>query len=204
MNNKARFAVVLFLCFCMSLGCCSCFHKQEIAAPKPMGYFRIDLPNHSYHKIDTTMPFSFEKSIYSQVVIDKKQDGSYWIDLNYPKFNATFKFTYLPLKNVDSLRSLIVREDKMVKFHYQMADNVEYSYIKDPNAKLWGEIYDIQGKEVATPFQFWMTDSASQFLRATLYFNFTPNNDSLQPIIQYLKQDAMHLVNTFSWKGCVR
>ena len=53
---------------------------------------------------------------------------------------------------------------------------------------------------MATPLQFWMTDSAHHFLRATLYFNFTPNNDSLQPVIEYLRDDALHLVNTFAWK----
>jgi len=200
MNHKAHFAIVLSLWVCALVCCISCFHKKEVAAPKPAGYFRIDLPGHSYQKMDTTLPFSFEKSIYSQVVINKQKDGTYWVDLNYPKFNATFKFTYFPLKTADSLRGLLVREDKMVKFHYQMADDVEYSIIKAPEAKLWGQIYDISGKEVATPLQFWMTDSAHNFLRATLYFNFTPNNDSLQPVIQYLRQDAMHLVNTFSWK----
>ena len=200
MSNNVHFLRVLFLWICTLVCCTSCFHKKEVAAPKPTGYFRIDLPGHAYQKMDTILPFTFEKSIYSQVIINKQKDGSYWIDLNYPKFNATFKFTYFPLKTVDSLRNLLVREDKMVKFHYQMADDVEYSIIKDPDAKLWGQIYDISGKEVATPFQFWMTDSAHNFLRATLYFNFTPNNDSLQPVIQYLRQDAMHFVNTFSWK----
>ena len=104
------------------------------------------------------------------------------------------------ISSADSLRKLIYSEEKMVKFHYQKADDVEYSVVKDPDAKLWGQIYDIKGKEVATPFQFWVTDSAQYFLRATLYFNFTPNNDSLQPVIEYLRNDAMHFINTFEWK----
>ena len=94
----------------------------------------------------------------------------------------------------------MVSEDKMVKFHYQKADDVQYSVIKDPETHLWGQTYEIYGKEVATPFQFWLTDSAHRFVRATRYFDETPNNDSLQPVIQYLKEDAMHLINTFEWR----
>lgn len=165
-----------------------------------MGYFRLDLPEHQYRKTDTTLPFTFDQSIYSQLIIKPQKDGSCWIDLNYPTLNAILKFTYFPLQNADSLRSYLVRENNMVKFHYQKADDVEYSIIQDKDDHIWGQIYDIEGKEVATPFQFWMTDSAHHFLRASLYFNFTPNNDSLQPVIQYLRDDAMKVINTFAWK----
>lgn len=178
----------------------SCFHKNDVA-PKPMGYFRIDLPEHQYAKMDTaSFPFTFEKSIHAEVKVTKQNADGCWVDLSYPDANATFKFTYMRLKNADSLRNLLVQEQRMVKFHYQKADDVEYSEIRDPEARLWGQIFDIEGKEVATPLQFWMTDSAHHFLRCTLYFNFTPNNDSLQPVIQYLRDDAMHLVETFSWR----
>ena len=105
-----------------------------------------------------------------------------------------------PSKNADSLRKLMVSEDKMVKFHYQKADDVQYSMIRDPESRMWGQTYEIYGKDVATPLQFWITDSVNRFVRAALYFDGTPNNDSLQPVIQYLKEDAMHLINTFAWK----
>lgn len=200
MNNAARCLRTIIAALSAVLLFVSCFHKEEILEPKPMGYFRLDLPEHQYTPRDTAIPFSFEQSTFSDIAIKKQDDGAYWIDLDYPNFNATFKFTYFPIKNADSLRNLIVQEEKMVKFHYQKADDVEYSIIQDPDARVWGQIYDIAGKEVATPFQFWMTDSAHHFLRGTLYFNFTPNNDSLEPVINYLREDAMHLIGTFEWK----
>ncbi len=178
----------------------SCIHKQDVYTPKPMGYFRINIPEHSYKQIDTIIPFTFEQSKLANLSIQKRPDGAYWIDIDYPDFNASFKCTYFPMHHADSLRELILKEERMVKFHYQKADDVEYSIIKDADDHLWGQLYDIAGKEVATPFQFWMTDSASHFLRATLYFNFTPNNDSLKPVIDFLREDAMHLIGTFAWK----
>lgn len=191
---------LIISCLTVALLFTACGNRDKDIAPKPEAYFRIDLPEHQYEKLDTTLPFTFEKSTSANVNIEKQSNGSYWVNLDYPKQNATFRFTYMPIPCADSLRSLIVREESMVKFHYQKADDVQYDVIKDPDAKLWGQIYHIKGKEVATPLQFWMTDSSSHFLRTTLYFNFTPNNDSLQPVIDYLCEDAMQFVKSFEWK----
>lgn len=200
MIHPFKKTISLLLCLTTIVLCTSCFHKKEAPTPKPMGYFRIDLPEHSYRSLDTTVPFTFEMSEQADLSLKRNPDGSCWMDVDYPKFNASFKFTYFPLANADSLRNLIIKEEKMVKFHYQKADDVEYSIIQDADNHIWGQIYDIEGKEVATPFQFWMTDSASHFLRATLYFNFAPNNDSLQPVIDYLREDAMRMIGSFAWK----
>ena len=165
-----------------------------------MGYFRIDLPNHQYRTLDTSLPFRYEQSVFANTTIEKQKDNTLWMTVSYPDLKASLRFTCFEVKNADSLRKLMVSEDKMVKFHYQKADDVQYSVIKDPETHLWGQTYEIYGKEVATPFQFWLTDSVHRFVRATLYFDETPNNDSLQPVIQYLKEDAMHLINTFEWR----
>ena len=198
MKSASRLVLGLSFGLILLLMVCSC--RRQAETPKPVAYFRIDLPEHNYRQVDTTLPFVFEQSEAAQLSIRPQQDGSYWVDLDYPALNATFKITYLTVPRADSLRNKIIREEKMVKFHYQKADDVEYSVIQDPDSRLWGQIYDIAGKDVATPLMFWMTDSTHQFLRTTLYFNFAPNNDSLEPVIQYLRDDALHFVNTFKWK----
>ena len=190
-------------CFLITMGLCVFFSAckpRPLPEPKPMGYFRIDLPNHQYRTLDTSLPFRYEQSVFANTTIEKQKDNTLWMTVSYPVLKASLRFTCFEVKNADSLRKLMVSEDKMVKFHYQKADDVQYSVIKDPEALLWGQTYEIFGKEVATPFQFWLTDSTHRFVRATLYFDETPNNDSLQPVIQYLKEDALHLINTFECK----
>jgi gliding motility-associated lipoprotein GldD len=54
--------------------------------------------------------------------------------------------------------------------------------------------------EVPSQFQFTTTDSTQNFLRGALYFNVPVQNDSLQPAIEYMKKDVMHLINTLRWK----
>jgi gliding motility-associated lipoprotein GldD len=60
-------------------------------------------------------------------------------------------------------------------------------------------IAEIEG-EVPSQFQFTMTDSSKNFLRGALYFNTRVQNDSLKPAIDFMKKDAMHLINTLEWK----
>ena len=215
---SVRKLIVALLIPILAISVMSCKPKA-LPEPKPMGYFRIDLPEHRYRSVDTTelqlnyfgdnvfaasyeslLPFTYEQSVYANTTIEPQKDHSLWMNITYPDLGASFRFTCFEVKNADSLRKLMISEDKMVKFHYQKADDVQYSVINDPEARLWGQTYEIFGKEVATPFQFWLTDSAHRFVRATLYFDGAPNNDSLQPVIQYLKEDAMHLINTFAWK----
>jgi hypothetical protein len=47
---------------------------------------------------------------------------------------------------------------------------------------------------------FVTTDSTTNFLRGALYFNTATDNDSLQPIITYIRHDILHLLNTLKWR----
>jgi gliding motility-associated lipoprotein GldD len=62
-----------------------------------------------------------------------------------------------------------------------------------------GIFYDIGG-DAASPTQFFVTDSAKHFLRGSLYFNAAPNSDSLAPVVKYIKEDMLHLLETVKWK----
>ena len=194
-NTYIYVSIIMLFCGAMLTSC----KPKALPEPKPMGYFRIDLPQHQYRPMDTSLPFRFEQSVFAQTSIEQQKNNTLWMTVSYPDLKASFRFTCFQVNKADSLRKLKISEDKMVKFHYQKADDVQYSVIQAPESNLWGQTYEIFGKEVATPLQFWLTDSAHYFVRATLYFDDTPNNDSLQPVIQYLKEDALHLINTFEW-----
>jgi gliding motility-associated lipoprotein GldD len=61
-------------------------------------------------------------------------------------------------------------------------------------------LFDIRGLGVASTYQFYLTDSIRHFVRGALYFDGPPNNDSLAPVIEFLKLDIDHLLNTFKWR----
>lgn len=180
----------------------SCVKREDNYTPKPKGYFRIELPAHEYVRMssDSTLPFSFEISQHATFNSEPKEKGTYWMNVDYPSLGAEINMTYIPLHG--DLRELALSEEKMVGFHveYGKADNIQEDFIYDTENKIYGKIFNIEGKTTATPLTFWATDSAEHFLRATLYFKFAPNNDSLQPVINYLKEDIIEIVNTLEWK----
>jgi gliding motility-associated lipoprotein GldD len=57
------------------------------------------------------------------------------------------------------------------------------------------------GGNAATARQFFLTDSVKHFLRGALYFNATPNADSLKPVQDFLQKDIDHLINTLNWRN---
>ncbi|MDR2979769.1 MAG: hypothetical protein LBV02_04950 [Bacteroidales bacterium] len=180
----------------------SCIKQEENYTPKPKGYFRIELPKHEYVQMDTDsmLPFLLQHSRHAEVNVESKEAGMYWLNVDYPSLNAQINMTYIPLHG--DLRELAVAEEKMMAFHIEhgKVDDILEDYIYDPNHRIYGKIFTIEGKTAATPLTFWATDSADHFLRAALYFNFAPNNDSLKPVIDYLKDDVLEMINTLEWK----
>ncbi|MCR5455573.1 MAG: hypothetical protein K6F33_11355, partial [Bacteroidales bacterium] len=64
---------------------------------------------------------------------------------------------------------------------------------------VYGLLYGIKGN-VASPLQFYITDSTRHFLRGSLYFNCSPNKDSLAPSVEFVRQDIERLFETLIWK----
>ena len=56
------------------------------------------------------------------------------------------------------------------------------------------------GGNAATALQFYVTDSVKHFLRGSLYFGATPNEDSLSVVNDFVQEDMKHLINTLRWK----
>lgn len=172
----------------------------EDVVPKPRGYFRLDMPDREYVKFDTTFPYTFEYPVYSQVKPDPySPDEPYWMNMEFPGFKGTLHISY---KNVNDSNLAGYLEDsrKFVIKHIPKASAIYDSLILDRDREIYGMIYEIQGSAAASPFQFFITDSTQHFVRGALYFNIVPNNDSLQPVIQFLKADIHHLLKTFDWK----
>ena len=96
-----------------------------------------------------------------------------------------------------SLISFINESYKLTNKHNKKASSIKETHIKTTNG-LNAIIIDLKG-EVPTQFQFITTDSVNHFLRGALYFQVATKNDSLAPIIEYIKKDMIHLLNTLEW-----
>ncbi len=184
---------VLFVLIAVLAGC------DETYYPKPKGYLRIDLPKKEYIRFDTTFPYTFEYPVYANLVPDKSEDAEpYWINMEFPGFKGR---VYLSYKKVDNDLSRFIEDSrKLVMKHIPKASSIEQKAYENRDAKVYGLTYVISGSDAASPFQFYLTDSTSHFLRGALYFNTIPNNDSLAPVINFIEEDIQHLIESFRWK----
>lgn len=167
-------------------------------SPKPYGYFRIDLKEHSYKNFPENNYFSFQYSSDARIDTVSDPASGIWFDINYPSLNAKIHCSYLPV-TPDNFNKAAEDSHKFVYRHVLKADAINEELFQSQEEKIYGILYQIKGN-VASPIQFLLTDSAKHFFRGALYFDTTPNQDSLAPVINYINDDIYRLVNTFSWK----
>lgn len=190
---------LLLLTTCIALFC-SC---KENYVPKPHGYLKIDLPNqHIFDSTPEGLPFSFEYSTYAQLdtlrASGKFRQNLSWYNVSYPKYNAKIHLSYIPINN--NLDSLLEESHKFVFEHTVKADAIDETPFHNDASNVHGLLYNLKGNS-ASNMEFWATDSSSHFLRGALYFSTTPNVDSLSPIIDFIKEDVVHLINTIEWNA---
>lgn len=171
---------------------------ENTHTPKPKGYNRIDIPQYTYLTY-TGDKFSFEYSDLAKVAQPKDTLGEMWFDINYPKLNARIYLTYLPISR-NTLKNLINDSYNLAYSHSLKAQNISQSVYKNDERKVYGVIYNIEGN-VATPSQFFLTDSTSNFLRASFYFDTKMNTDSLAPITKVVRDDIFKFIESFNWQS---
>lgn len=170
---------------------------QQDYTPKPRGYFRIDLPEKNYKKLPDILPYNFELPTKSLVINNRKAAHElYWINIEYPQYKATIYMSYKQVNN--NLQEYINDSREFVYKHTIKADAISEEVYINNEKKVYGIKYDIKG-DAASNTQFFLTDSTKNFIRGALYFNVAPNKDSLAPVLSYINEDILHLIETFEW-----
>ena len=170
--------------------------------PKPRGYFKIDFPKKEYKVFNQPgYPYTFEYPAYAEVVKDslffgEKTENDWWININFPQFNGKMYVSYKKI-GTNKFDKLVNDAFKLTSKHSQKAYSIDDSAIAT-NYGVHGMFFKVGG-DVATANQFFLTDTVKHFLRGAMYFDATPNEDSLGIVNKFLAEDLQHLINTFQW-----
>lgn len=166
--------------------------------PKPKGYNRIALPTNEYLALADTFPYHFEYSKHARVLPDTSWIAEpYWINLHYPYMDANIQITYKPV--TDSIINEYLSDSyRLTSQHNVKAYAIDEAILELPSG-MYASFTELEG-EVPTQVQFHVSDSTDHFLRGALYFKVATKNDSLAPVINYLKQDIVHLLTTLRWR----
>ena len=185
--------VVLLL---ISLISCS----DDESVPKPPTYLRTDLPDHTYRSISQDCPYELKMAeIFNYKPCEYQQSNFCMQQIDLGPLNGSLFLYYLKIPSKDSLPEIINYANDKVDEHKIKADKIDFKQIINPKNKVYGTFFELKGN-VATNFQFYLTDSLRHFIRGEVLLNCRPNYDSLRPSLEYLKIDLMEMVNNFQWK----
>ena len=178
------------------------FGCENYFLPKQSAYLRLDYPKPEYKLIDDKdFPFFFEVNTRLSEISDIDINlRSIDFIINYNQLNAQINFQYKNVNSNEKLNAYILDLKMTIETHSTMANSVK---IKDYSLKeknIFGRIFDLSGN-VASPYQFYLTDSINNIISGLVYFNIKPNYDSILPAINYIENDIIHLIESFDWKN---
>lgn len=196
MKTKSLFIAFISMCFLFSCNSNYTF--------KPRGYYKIDFPEKKYQEFNQPgYPFSFEYPTYATIAKDtsffeEKPENPYWLNIDFPQLSGRIYISYKEVGK-NSIDSLVNDAFTMsYKQHTYKATAIEPMALITAN-NISGVYFTLSGN-TATANQFFLTDSTKNFIRGALYFDATPNEDSLSTVNAFLKKDLEHLINTLKWK----
>jgi len=189
---------ILFIIYFFQTACNSDFVQKE------RSYFKIDFPQKKYQSFNRPgFPYTFEYPEYGNIIqdslfFDEEAENPYWINIDFPQFDGRLHLSYKDVAkyNFDSLVNDAFTMS--YKQHTQRASGIQSEAFETGNG-IHGIYFSLKGN-AATANQFFATDSTKHFLRGALYFNATPNEDSLRPVNSFFKADVEHLINTLKWR----
>lgn len=196
-RSRRKGATISILAGAVLLASCG-----DDAVPKPRGYLRLDLPDTSYTTWHGECPFSAEVPRYAMMV-DKPRsapaaiDTACWTTMRFGGQHADVFMTY---RRIDGDLAQLIDDAHMFKDkHEAKAARIRSERILRGQDRVFGTYFDVEG-DVASPVVFYLTDSNTHFLYASLYFDARPNADSLSPVTDRIRDDLRHFVRTLIWR----
>lgn len=197
---SCRIQWALGVIFFFSIGALfiSCDDEEDAYfTPKPRAYYRISFPERKYQLFDSTCPYIFEKPIYARIVKNPSRIEDCFFDIQFPSFKATLHMSYLPVEQ--NLAALVEKSHGFAMKHEIKASGLNKIPIVNEKEQVYGLVFEIDGN-AASNYQFYLTDSTKHFVRGSFYFNSSPNIDSTHIVLQFLRKDMEHLIESFRWK----
>ena len=181
----------------------SCGKDEVNYVPKPRMYPKVEFPTKSYKDFtEHYCNFTFEMPEYATI----EQDTSFfddapadacWFDMEIEELRAELHFSYYPISPMKTFDVLIRDAFELASKHTSKATYIEEIPIRNQYGTT-GLVFHLEG-QVASPIQFYLTDSTHHFVRSSLYFNSKVNQESIAPILDFISADIDRMLSTFKW-----
>jgi len=192
-----KISALLLLVMMMLVSC------NDQVIPKPKAYPRIIFPEKSFETFEATYcPFKMQMPTYSTVERDstffnQKTEHPCWVNVKFGQFKGTIHMNYKPIDGMASFEKLLEDAHKLTYKHSYKAKFIDDELFQTETGAT-AMVYSVGGN-AASNVQFFVTDQQKHYVRGALYFETVPNIDSILPVVNFVKQDMVHLINTLEW-----
>lgn len=178
--------------------------NDTVYTPKPRIYPKVIYPDKELQDfISDRCPFKFQIPNYFKIIKDStntvfNDSNECWFDLYCEPLNSYIHLSYLSFNGRSEYDELVADAFELVDKHNIKASYRDEFMVKTKMQNVSGVVFKLDGP-VASPFQFFLTDSTSHFLRGSLYFKAAVNRDSIAPVYEYLQSDLNNLIYSLEW-----
>ena len=116
------------------------------------------------------------------------------------KYNFEINVSYFNLTSKSDLKDAVNDCFTFINRHEKLSAGILQQDYKNQERRVFGTAFELKGRDVVSPYQFYLTDSTRHFIRFALNNKIAPNNDSVSSVVKRLKEDMQHIINTFEWK----
>tara|TARA_S200000501_G_scaffold257359_1_gene241128 strand:+ start:15656 stop:16228 length:573 start_codon:yes stop_codon:yes gene_type:complete len=187
MNKIISFLLIFFTIFF------SCIDNN---LPKQSAFLRIEFPEPNYiatKEIKLPIDFYYNLSAVDVSVINSKQ-----LSFNYANMKMSIDLFLKKMIETNDLENNFRDFSLILETHSKKSNGIFVREYEDVNNSVYAKIFELRG-DVASPIQFYLTDSTSNFIYGSLNLKFKPKYDSIYPTIQYVKNDILVLIESLNW-----
>ena len=168
------------------------FSCDSTITPKQSAFFAPEFGASSHNSFTTECNYSFSKNKIARI---EYLDNCYF-NIVYDNLNAKIFFSSININN--NFSDIIKVFDERIIENSSNVTEVKVSEYTDDQILVYSRMFNYVGNAPSN-LHFYLTDSTSNFLAGSLFFNTEPNYDSLLPYINYIRSDVRKLIENFEW-----
>ena len=162
--------------------------ENNFNLPKPDAYLRIEFnePKYlNYEDVNSQIDFYYNSSSSSINQISSKS-----INLNYENLGMSLDLSFNKLSSENEVINYITDFNLLLDTHTKQSNGFLVKEFENVEYSTFGKIYEFKG-DVASPIQFFITDSLNNFIQGVVNKEISSKYDSIYPSIQYIKNDIL-------------
>lgn len=190
-----KFSYKILFLFGLFLFHFSCDESNYL--PREKGFLRLEFEKPTYNTFSdesSALNFIYNDAYSSfEIVSDEK------IVLRYKDIKISIVLSDVKLENISSFEESIQNFYMFLEPHRKKSNQISIKEFTSADNKRFAKVIEMRG-QVASPLQFYVTDSINHFLFGSMNIMEKSDYDSIYPSVMYVKNDIFSIIESVNWE----